>query len=178
MSAAAQNQVLLKKLLLLVGLMVVFCFSMVPFYRKICEVTGLNATRDVNFAVTNSQVEASRTITLELLAGTNQNMPITFAPVEKAIRVHPGQVSQIHYRVVNNTDQTLTAQAVASYSPERAGKYITKLQCFCFTSQTLQPHESREMPVVFVVSRDLPKTVDEVTLAYTFFDITTEKKGL
>ena len=91
MSAAAQNQVLLRKLLLLVGLMVVFCFSMVPFYRKICEVTGLNAARDVNFAVTNSQVEASRTITLELLAATNQNMPITFAPVEKAIRALGGE---------------------------------------------------------------------------------------
>ena len=178
MSAAAQNQVLLKKLLLLVGLMSIFCFSMVPFYRKICEVTGLNDTRDVNFAVTNSQVELTRTITLELLAATNQNIPIIFAPVEKAIRVHPGQVSQIRYRVVNNTDQTLTAQAVASYSPEMAGKYITKSQCFCFTTQTLQPHESREMPVVFVVSRDLPKAVDVVTLAYTFFDVTAEKKGL
>lgn len=178
MSAAAQNRVLLKKLLLLVGLMSIFCFSMVPFYRKICEVTGLNDTRDVNFAVTNLQVDPARTITLELLAAINQDMPITFAPVEKAVRVHPGQVSQIRYRVVNNTDQMLTAQAVASYSPEVAGQYITKLQCFCFTSQTLQPRESREMPVVFVVNGDLPKDVEVVTLAYTFFDVTAEKKGL
>jgi cytochrome c oxidase assembly protein subunit 11 len=178
MSSAAQNQVLLKKLLLLVGLMTIFCFSMVPFYRKICEVIGLNDTRDVNFAVTNSQVDPARTITLELLAAINQDMPITFAPVEKAIQVHPGQVSQIRYRVVNNTHQMLTAQAVASYSPEAAGKYITKLQCFCFTSQTLQPRESREMPVVFVVNGDLPKDVEVVTLAYTFFDVTAEKKGL
>ena len=109
----------------------------VPFYRKICEVTGLNDTRDVNFAVTNSQLEATRTITLEMLAAKNQNIPISFAPVEKAIRVHPGQVSRIRYRVVNNTDQIITAQAVASYSPEVAGQYMTKLQCFCFTSQTL-----------------------------------------
>jgi cytochrome c oxidase assembly protein subunit 11 len=178
MSVATQNQLLMKKLLLLAGLMLIFCFAMVPFYRKICEVVGLNDSRDVNFAVVNSQVDTARTVTLELMAATNQSMPITFEPVEKAIRVHPGEVSQLRYRVVNKTDHVLIAQAVASYSPEAAAIYFTKLQCFCFSNQTLQPHEVREMPVVLKVSRDLPQAMGAVTLAYTFFDVTAEKKGL
>ena len=123
----------------------------------------------------NSQVDAARTVTLELVAATNQNMPISFEPVQKSVRVHPGQVSQIRYRAVNNTDHVLIGQAVPSYSPAAAANYLTKLQCFCFDNQTLQPHETREIPVVFVLSRDLPEALDTVTLAYTFFDITAEK---
>jgi cytochrome c oxidase assembly protein subunit 11 len=175
MSVVTQNRVLVGKLLLLVGLMLGFCFAMVPFYRKICEVAGINDSRDVNYALANSQVDSARTVTLELVAATNQNMPITFEPVEKAIQVHLGQVSQIRYRVVNNTDRVMIAQAVPSYSPAAAANYLTKLQCFCFNNQTLQPHETREMPVVFVLSRELPEGLDRVTLAYTFFDITAEQ---
>ena len=178
MSVVTENRLLMKKLLLLAGLMLTFCFAMVPFYRKICEVIGLNDSRDVNFAAVNSQVDTARTVMLELVAATNQNMPISFEPVEKVMRVHPGQVSQLRYRVVNKTDHVLIAQAVPSYSPEAAGIYFTKLQCFCFSNQTLQPHEVREMPVVLVLSRDLPQAMSAVTLAYTFFDVTAEKKGL
>jgi cytochrome c oxidase assembly protein subunit 11 len=107
MVAATENQAMVGKLLLLVGLMLAFCVAMVPLYRKICEVTGLNADRDVNFGLANSQVDTARTVTLELVAATNQSMPIRFEPVDREILVHPGQVSQIRCRVVNTTDQVL-----------------------------------------------------------------------
>jgi cytochrome c oxidase assembly protein subunit 11 len=174
-SLAARNTILLRKLLLIAALMLGFCFAMVPFYRQICKAVGINDSRDVNFAAANSQIDAGRTITLELVASVNQSMPVTFESMQKTVLIHPGQISQIRYRVVNNTERVLVAQAVPSYSPQTAAGYVNKLQCFCFDNQTLQPHEVREMPVVFVISPELPRDVDRMTLAYTFFDITAEK---
>jgi cytochrome c oxidase assembly protein subunit 11 len=175
-SVTSQNHVLMRKLLLIVLLMGVFAFALVPMYRKICEVVGINDTRDVNFAAGNSGVDLSRNVTIELVAAVNQNAPLRFEPVDREIRIHPGEVTTIRYRVVNTTDHVLVGQAVPSYGPARVEKYLTKLQCFCFSNQTFQPHEAREMPVVFVVTRDLPEGIDAITLAYTFFDITAEKR--
>lgn len=177
MSVAVQNQVLLKKLLLIVVLMSGFAYALVPMYQKICEAVGINDTRDVNFAVANSEVDLTRNVTVELLAAVNQSAPLRFEPLEKQVRIHPGEITTVRYRVVNNTDALLTAQAVPSYGPARAVRYLTKLECFCFSKQTFQPHEVREMPVVFYVSRELPLGMDTITLAYTFFDITAEKRG-
>jgi cytochrome c oxidase assembly protein subunit 11 len=177
MSVANQNQILMRKLLLIVLLMGGFAFALVPMYRKICEVVGINDTRDVNYAVANSQVDVARNVTVELVAAVNQNAPLRFEPVDRQVRIHPGEVTTIRYRVVNTTDRVLVGQAVPSYGPAVAGKYLTKLQCFCFNNQTFQPHEVREMPVVFVVGRDLPQGIDTITLAYTFFDISAEKRS-
>lgn len=171
MSIANQNQILMRKLLLIVLLMGGFAFALVPMYRKICEVVGINDTRDVNFAAANSQVDLSRNVTVELVAAVNRNTPLRFEPVDRQVRIHPGEVTTIRYRIANTTDRILIGQAVPSYGPAEAGKYLTKLQCFCFNNQTFQPHEVREMPVVFVVASDLPKGMDVITLAYTFFDI-------
>ena len=90
--------------------------------------------------------------------------------METSLRVNPGQMKQVMYRVVNLTDRTIVGQAIPSYGPARAGGYFKKIECFCFTQQTLQPHEVRLMPVQFVVQNDLPKDVDTITLSYTFFE--------
>ncbi|MBA2690168.1 MAG: cytochrome c oxidase assembly protein [Burkholderiales bacterium] len=177
MSIAAQNQVTMKKLLLMVVLMSGFAFALVPMYRKICEVVGINDTRDVNFAAANSQVDLGRNVTVELMTAVNQNAPLRFEPVERQIKIHPGEIITIHYRIMNTTDHVLVGQAVPSYGPAAAAKYLTKLQCFCFAQQTFQPREVREMAVVFVVGRELPKDLNTITLAYTFFDITARKSG-
>jgi len=168
---------MLRKLLLIILLMGGFAFAMVPMYRKICEVVGIDDSRDVNFAASNSQVDLTRNVTVEFVSAVNQNAPMRFEPVEHQVRIHPGQVTTIRYRVVNTTDHVLVGQAVPSYGPAGAEKYLTKLQCFCFSNQTFQPHESREMPVVFVVAPDLPKGMENIVLAYTFFDITAEKRS-
>jgi cytochrome c oxidase assembly protein subunit 11 len=85
--------------------------------------------------------------------------------------VHPGQLVRVDYEVRNNSDRTIIGQAIASYAPEGAGAYVSKLQCFCFSTQTLAPHEVRQMPVLFMIDRSLPKEVSTLTLSYTFFDV-------
>ena len=85
--------------------------------------------------------------------------------------VHPGELNQITYEVVNEQNKVVVAQAITSYAPKVATSHFTKIECFCFSQQTLQPRESRHMPVVFVIDKDLPKDVKTITLSYTFFEI-------
>jgi cytochrome c oxidase assembly protein subunit 11 len=169
------NQTTLCKLLAIVSLMAGFTFALVPMYRKICRATGIDDTRDVNSAMVNSAIDSSRNLTVEFVASVNQSAPLQFEPVQNQVQLHPGEVTTIRYRATNLTDHVLIGQAVPSYSPERAQPYFTKLQCFCFKNQSFQPHETREMPVVFIVGRDLPADINTLSLAYTFFDITEKK---
>lgn len=175
MSVASQNQLMIRKLLLIVLLMGGFAYAMVPMYRKICEVVGISDSRDINYAISNTQVDTTRNITVEMLAAVNQNAPLVFEPVDHKVTLNPGAITTIHYKVVNTTNRTLVGQAVPSYAPVDAGNYISKIQCFCFNNQTFKPHEVREMPVVFTVKKEIPKDMSHITLAYTFFDITAEK---
>ena len=85
--------------------------------------------------------------------------------------MHPGEVRQVVFEIVNTTDRPLTGQAIPSYGPPNAAQYFRKLECFCFTKQTLQPGERRQMPVVFVVDASLPTDVATITLSYTFFEV-------
>jgi cytochrome c oxidase assembly protein subunit 11 len=165
----AANRSLVKRLVTVVVLMFGFGFLLVPFYEKICQVTGI---RDIARPdeVGNTQVDASRVVRLEFDANT-RNLPWQFSPREKAVDVHPGELRQVVYDVVNTTDRPLTGQAIPSYAPQLAGLHFRKLDCFCFTTQTLQPGERREMPVVFVVDPKLPRDVNVVTLSYTFFEV-------
>ena len=163
------NRVLLAKLGVVVVAMFGFGYLLVPFYEKICQVTGL---RDIDRAdaVVNTQVDKSRTIKIEF--DTNlRNLPWDFRALQLAENVHPGEVTQAMFQVVNLTDRPITGQAIPSYGPQQAALYFKKLDCFCFAKQTLQPGERRAMPVVFVVDPSLPKDVGTITLSYTFFEV-------
>jgi cytochrome c oxidase assembly protein subunit 11 len=164
-----ENKVLLKKLMVVTLTMFGFGFAMVPFYNKICSVTGLNSSEDQVLAK-NTQVDASRTITLQLDANVDAKLPWKFVPVQNSISLHPGQLVQVLYDVKNDSDQDITGQAIPSYGPQLAALYVKKIECFCFTGQTLKAHEERKMPVVLVVDPKLPKDVNTVTLSYTFFE--------
>ena len=85
--------------------------------------------------------------------------------------VHPGQLVQIDYEVANVRSEAVTGQAVVSYGPKLAGQYVRKLECFCFTQQTLAAGETRRMPVSFVLDGSLPADINTVTLSYTFFEV-------
>ena len=175
MDVAVQNQLMLKKLLAIVVLMGGFGLALAPFYKKICEVTGISQTRVVTREeAKNTQVDLTRTITVQFDATINQQMPWRFAPEQRSITVHPGQVIQVVYSVTNTTGKAMVGQARPSYGPEVAGRYFNKLECFCFNQQKLAANETRQMPVVFYVGRDLPKDVTTLTLSYTFFDMTAE----
>jgi cytochrome c oxidase assembly protein subunit 11 len=164
------------KLASIVPVMLVFCASMVPLYRVICEELGITQSRAVVGAM-NTQVDLSRVVNVEFVANLGQNFGWQFDPLVRSIKVHPGELAAIRYRVINTYDVPMTGRAVASYGPAEAGRHFQKLECFCFSDQTLAPHEIREMPVVFRISPDLDKETGTVSISYTFFDVTGKSKS-
>jgi cytochrome c oxidase assembly protein subunit 11 len=166
----SENLPLLAKLVVIAVAMFGFGFALVPFYKKICEVTGINDLQRAD-VVTNTQVDKSRTLILELDANTRNDLPWRFRPTESSVKIHPGQLVQVMYEVRNDSDEPVTGQAIPSYGPQFAGQYFRKLDCFCFSTQELKPRETRRMPVVFVIHPDLPKDVNTLTLSYTFFRV-------
>ena len=163
------NRRLLTRLLVVAVAMFGFGFLLVPFYEKICEVTGI---RDLARAdeVRNTQVVATRKVRVDFDSNI-RNLPWTFKPLVPVMDVHPGEVVQVVYEVTNTTNRAITGQAIPSYIPQVAGRYFQKLDCFCFAKQTLQPGEVRKMPVVFVVDPKAPEDLQSITLSYTFFEV-------
>jgi len=169
MSAAQSNLTMLKKLLIVAVMMFGFGFALVPFYKKICEITGINNLQQPD-TVLNTQVDKSRWLTIELDANT-RGLPWQFKPVQSSVRVHPGELVQVVYEVRNNSDREITGQAIPSYSPQLVAQHIKKLECFCFSKQVLKPNEVRQMPVQFVIEAGLPADVNTLTFSYTFFEM-------
>ncbi len=165
----AENRQLFVKLGVVVLAMFGFGFALVPFYEKICEVTGIRDIARADVA-TNTQVDLSRSVRLEFDSNVRK-LPWTFRPLETVIAIHPGELRQVMYEIVNTTDRTITGQAIPSYGPPDAAEYFQKLECFCFARQTLKPGERRQMPVVFVIDPKLPRDLTAVTLSYTFFEV-------
>lgn len=163
------NRVLLLKLCTIAIAMFGFGYALVPFYEKICEVTGLRNLAAAD-TPTNTQVDASRAVRVELDSNVRK-LPWTFRPLETVVAVHPGELREVVYEVVNPTDRPMTGQAIPSYGPQHAAQYFKKLECFCFAKQTLLPGERRRMPVVFVVDPSLPADIATITLSYTFFEV-------
>jgi cytochrome c oxidase assembly protein subunit 11 len=174
MSAAAaatdlelRNRRLMAKLIVVAVGMLGFGFALVPMYRQICEAIGITQTRTVE--AVNTQVDTTREVKVELIANS-AGLGWRFEPVERSVTLHPGRLATVHYRVVNDLDRPVTAKAVMNTAPAEAMRYIVKQECFCFTDQTLQPGESREMPVVFRVSAEAPRDLTTISLSYTFFE--------
>ncbi len=167
---ASENRRLLLRLAVAAVAMFGFGFLLVPFYNTICEVTGINRLMKADAQAANSQVDASRTLTVEFDANTHA-LPWRFSPQQSSVSTHPGELVRVDYVLENTTDKTVVGQAIPSYGPRVAAQYVKKLECFCFQQQTLAPHERRVMPVVFVVDAALPAEVNTVTLSYTFFEV-------
>ncbi len=171
--AARANRRMLKKLLLVALGMFGFGFALVPFYEKMCEVAGLrNVWQPGQFeaAAANTQVDRTRMVTIEFDSNVRM-LPWTFKPAAASVEIHPGELTQMVYEVRNTLDEPVTGQAVPSYGPRQAVRYFNKLECFCFTQQTLAAGEVRRMPVVFVIDPNLPRDINTITLSYTFFRV-------
>jgi cytochrome c oxidase assembly protein subunit 11 len=166
------NRRMLKKLLVVALGMFGFGFALVPFYNKICEVAGLRSLWQPGEveAAANTQVDLTRTVTVEFDSNVRM-LPWTFKPMASSVKLHPGELTQMVYEVRNTLAEPVTGQAVPSYGPRQAALYFRKLECFCFTQQTLAAGEVRQMPVVFVVDPALPKDINTITLSYTFFRV-------
>lgn len=172
------NWRLLGRLAAVVVLMFGFAYALVPIYRTICEALGINVlslselrtgAAGAGRSPVNTQVDLTRTVTVEFDA--NARGPWDFKPAQRTVQVHPGEVTTVMYEFRNRQDRTMAAQAIPSYAPRQAMAHFNKLECFCFNQYTLQPGESKQWPVVFVIDRKLPQDVTTITLSYTFFEV-------
>lgn len=166
------NARMLGKLLVVAVMMFGFGYALIPVYKKICEITGINTLTPKDATVeevANTQVDKSRTITIEF--DGNAQGPWRFRPTVASMQVHPGEMAQVVYEVVNTQPRAIDAQAIPSYAPQQAAAHFKKMECFCFKQQTMGPNEAKQMPVVFFIDPALPRDVKTITLSYTFFEV-------
>ncbi len=167
----AANRRTIKRLLFLVAGMFGFVFALVPLYNVFCDLTGLNGkTADGPAQAVIVEPDLSRTVVVEFLASVNENMPWDFRPSVVRMEIHPGKMYRTSFVARNRTDHAMVGQAIPSVTPGQAASHFKKTECFCFTQQKFEAGEERDMPLVFMVDPELPRDINEVTLAYTFFD--------
>ena len=151
-------------------LMFGFGFAMVPLYDTLCRVLGINGkVEQASQGVTDMPI-ASRQVRVEFVVTNNGSLDWTFEPMVPRMTVQTNEVSKAQFFARNDSDRTMTVQAIPNVSPAQGARYLRKTECFCFQRQTLQAGESLEMPVVFSVSPELPERYKTLTLSYTLFD--------
>ena len=169
---AVRNGRVARRMAIFAASMLALAFASVPLYRAFCQVTGFGGTpQRVDRA---PDKVAAGSISVRFDANINPALPWKFEPVQRTVRVQPGAKTTIFYTATNYAARTTTGQAAFNVSPEQVGPYFKKIQCFCFTEQTLKPGEAAKMPVVFFVDPKLmndeaTKDVHEITLSYTFY---------
>jgi len=149
-----------------------FGFALVPLYNVFCDITGINGkTGRISVAEANTgAIDESRRVTVQFDGTVNSALPWQFRPKVTQMEVVPGKLYSTEFFAKNLSDKPVTGQAVPSVAPGKASLYFSKTECFCFTEQTLQPHQEEWMGVTFRVSPDLPDDVHVMTLSYTFFN--------
>lgn len=152
-----------------------FCLAYAgfPLYNLFCKVTGYGGTTQE--ALVYPRETGDKPMEIRFNADVNQTLPWRFKPVQKKVIVKPGEKSLVFYEAENTSDKPLTGVAVYNVTPDKAGVYFSKVQCFCFDEQTLQPYEIVQMPVSFFVDPEIEqdpemKDVRTITLSYTFFE--------
>jgi cytochrome c oxidase assembly protein subunit 11 len=143
----------------------------VPLYQAFCRVTGYGGTTQV---ATKSDGVGKRVVTVRFNADVDPHLPWEFQPVQRSVDVHVGAPTLIKYHARNRSARAVTGRAIDNVTPLKAGIYFSKIECFCFTEQTLQPGEDVEMPVDFFVDPDISDDpnlddVHTITLSYTFY---------
>ena len=173
--ARTQNSIRLAKRLGLIAVgMFVFAVGILPpMYDVICDITGLNGkTSNEADSADAAVVQEDRLITVQFLADTDPEMPWDFRPVERSIQVHPGEIRKVDFHVRNREPNWIVGQAIPSLTPSQATPYFKKTECFCFNQQELQGGDAKDMPLIFYIDPNLPKSVTTITLSYTLFNIT------
>ena len=159
--------------------LVMFCFgfSLVPLYDVLCEVTGLNGKTGVisdQQAKSSEALQDNRLVRVQFVTNVAVGLPWRFKALEKELFVKPGKLTFTNFEATNLSQSIISGSAVPSVAPSIASRYFNKTDCFCFVVQSLDPNQTKIMPVAFVVDSKIPDTVDVVTLSYTFFK--TEEK--
>jgi len=150
-------------------------YAAVPFYNWFCRATGFNGTTQVATAAPATGPIARR-ISVRFDSNVAGGLPWKFEPEQTEIQIPIGQVTTIYYTVTNQSARTTTGQAAYNVAPLTVGKYFQKINCFCFTEQTMAPGETRQMAVVFYVDPSIAKDSDDdglnsITLSYTFYPV-------
>lgn len=162
------------KLTLTAVAMFAFVFVvMVPLYDVLCDALGINGkTSGEAYTAVQAGVDESRTVTIQFVATNNEGMPWEFGPSVTTMKVHPGASNDTVFYAYNPLPKAMIAQAIPSISPARAAAYFHKTECFCFNQQLLDGESRADMPLQFIVDRDLPPDIRTITLSYTIFDVT------
>jgi len=158
----------------LVAVMVGLAFASVPLYRMFCQATGYGGVPQQADAAPEQALD--QVIRVRFDANVDHALPWTFAPVERVIEVKIGETALAFFKASNRSNAPVTGRAVFNVVPEQAARYFTKIECFCFKEQTLDPGASIEMPVTFfvdpkIVDDEDTKNIHEITLSYTFYRI-------
>ncbi len=174
------NRKTLRNLVIVAFLMFGFGYALVPLYDLFCELTGIRPDSDRMRTSAKAaeivKVDKSRWVTVEFTGQTMSGLPWEFRPMVNKIRVHPGQATVVNFFVRNTSNDVIVGQAIPNIVPPKATRYFKKIECFCFSKQTLRPGETRLMPVQFVIDSKLDKRIDTLTLSYHFFN--TDKKSV
>ena len=177
MTIKQENSNMVGKLAIIVLAMFAFGYALVPLYKAICEMTGINIlalgekniTGAKSVVPANTQIDKTRLITVEFDA--NANGPWDFKPAMRSLQIHPGELATVMYEFQNVQNRKMAAQAIPSYAPSQAAAHFNKLECFCFQQYTLEAGEKKQWPVAFVIDPKLSKDVSTITLSYTFFEV-------
>lgn len=161
-------------------LMLALGFAAVPIYRIFCQVTGFGGTTQRAEGVAAPGAVVGKMINVRFDANTAPNLGWTFRPEKTVMRVALGARNLAFFEAINDSDKPITGTATFNVTPTQSGQYFTKIQCFCFNEQTLQPGERIRMPVIFFVDPKLiddsdTRDISEITLSYTFFPVDSGK---
>jgi cytochrome c oxidase assembly protein subunit 11 len=161
-----------------VGGMLALAYAASPLYDMFCRATGFGGTPQV--AQEGERPILSRIVNVRFDSNVDANLPWRFTPLEREVKVKLGEERLVHYRVTNVSQRPIVGTSTYNVTPETAGAWFNKLQCFCFTEQLLLPGQSMDMPVVFFVDPEMDKdrrydNVRTITLSYTFFEAKTER---
>jgi len=167
------NRKLVRALLIMTAGSFVFGWALVPLYDVLCRAAGIgNAEAKAGKSMVGESIDPNRLVTIEFIAEPASVGSFDFRPKVASMRIHPGKLYDAEFYARNLTTGASVAQAVPSISPSGTAKYFHKTECFCFSPQKFAAGEGRDMPVRFIVDPALPRNVDKLTLAYTFYDTT------
>lgn len=183
---------LIGRLLLMLAAAFAFAFALVPLYNVLCEATGFNGKttgqgtiRDgfgvgglKTGAAPATKVDLNRSIRVEFTGTVMPGLPWDMRPLTISLDTHPGELQQVSYLVRNTSNRTITGQAVPSVSPGQAAQHFEKIECFCFSQQTLKPGEAMELPLAFIVKPEVDRDISQITLSYAFFGIDGQRQTL
>ncbi len=148
-----------------------FGFCLIPIYRMLCQVTGINGKYyQIDELQQTVAVDKSREMIVTFIANNNELLPWDFHANNPVIHLHPGEIIRVSYHAKNKTLSPMTVQAIPSIVPGIAAKYLHKTECFCFQQQTFAAGEEMDMPILFHIDPAIPKNIRHVTVAYTLFD--------